>query len=115
MQMTKPDRVKQRDWEEAVVVRQRKNAALQMIGVWNKDVKRKFTVQRTKFEEDMMCESAPDIVYDDHDVPSMIHACEQLDNVTYAPLGRIALYADILNLREERRLLNLHKHELKIL
>ena len=70
---------------------------------------------RTKFEEDMLCESAPDIAYDDHDVLSMIHACEQLDNVTYAPLGRIALYADILNLREERRLLNLHKHEVKIL
>ena len=68
-----------------------------MIGIWNRDVLRQFTIQRTQFEEDMNCEGKPDMVYGGHKVPLMIHAAEVLDNVPYAPIGRIALYADILN------------------
>ena len=38
-----------------------------------------------------------------------------IGNVTCAPIGGNALFADILNLREIRRLLHLHKLEVKIL
>ena len=79
-------------------------------------IKLKYIVEhRSEFEEYMLCESSPDLIHDEHDVPSMVHASEVLGNVTYAPLGRIALYAYTLDLREERRLLNLHEHEVTLL
>ncbi len=45
----------------------------------------------------------------------MRHCCRLLDNVTYAPIGLIALYGDVLNLRAMRRLLRDHVQEVKIL
>ena len=65
-----------------------------MIGIWNKDVKRQYTVHRTKFEEDMNSDQVS-VIYDEQEVPSMIHCTQIEDNITYAPIGRIALYGDI--------------------
>ena len=55
------------------------------------------------------------VIYDEQDVPSMIHCTQIEDNITYAPIGRIALYGDIMNLREIKRLLDLHRYEVSIL
>ena len=82
-----------------VVNRQKKNAVLQMLGIWNKNIRRQHTVHRTNFEEDMNSEQISSIIYDDHEIPQMLHTTQILDNTTYAPIGRIALYADTINLR----------------
>ena len=109
-----PANVSYDDWRDALVKRQKKNCFLQMIGIWNKDVKRQYTVHRTQFEEDMQSDQLS-VVYDENVVPSMKHCTQIVDNTTYAPIGRIALYADVLHLREIRRLLNMHHNEVTIL
>ena len=94
-----PDNVKQEDWQKTVVNRQKKNAVLQLLNIWNKNIRRQHTIHRTKFEEDMNSEQISSIIYDDHEIPQMLHTTQILDNTTYAPIGRIALYADTINLR----------------
>ena len=78
-----------------------------MIGIWNKVIKRTHTKHRTELEDDMHSEHLC-VEYDEHKVQLLTHTMCFLDNSTYAPIGRIALYADILNLRSIKRLLDRH-------
>ena len=84
-----------------------------MIGVFNQDFRRQHTIHRTNFEGDMKSKQISAITYDGQKIPQMRHTTAIVDNITYAPLGRIALYADIMNIREIRALLkksmNIHK------
>ena len=88
-----------------------------MLGIWNKDIRRQHTVHRTKLEEYMNSEQISSIIYDHHEIPSMLHTTRLLDNTTYAPIGRIALYADTMNLRRINQLLkkSVSLHKLNIL
>ena len=101
--------------DDARVSRQKKGSVLEMIGRWNKDVRRQPVVHQTRFETDMNSESLQVAWKHGTDVPTMIHSYELLDNTSYAPIGRIALYADLLNLRAAKRLLRRHLSEVRII
>ena len=82
---------------------------MHMIGIWSKYIKRTHTKRRTEFEDDMQSDHLG-VEYDKQKVQLLTHTTCLLDNSTYAPIGRIALYADILNLRVTKRLLDWHLH-----
>ena len=86
-----------------------------MIGIFNKDSRRTHIVHQTKFEDDMNSESLQVAWKHATDVPTIIHTYQFLDNKSFAPIGRIALYADMLNLRAAKRLLQTHLSEGRII
>ena len=93
------------DEDAWLIGRQKKDALLNMIGVWNVDVKRQHQVFHTDFDDNVLSKNEHrHIVYVDKELQSILHPTLLLDDITYAPIGRIAIYADIIHLRAIKRL-----------
>ena len=81
--------------------KQVKHAMLSMIGVLNKEDRRQWTIYPTLLEDDIQPSKNVRVVSNPTKGEKEIrHCCNLLDNQTYAPIGLIALYGDVLNLRK---------------
>ena len=84
--------------------RQMKGAVLEIIGIWNKGTRRQHVVHQTRFEDDMINEALQVAWKHGTETPTMIHTYQLLDNKYFAPIGRIALYADVESSRSQTAL-----------
>ena len=100
-----------------LVKRQVKNAMLSMIGVFNKEERRQWSIYEATLEDDLPVAAGDNlrVVTGPNGQKEMRHCCRLMDNQAYAPNGLIVLYGDISNLRAMKRMLNNHLDEIKIL